>query len=158
MKKNIFLMLACLLVIFLVVFAFSSDRLIPQGIMGAGVTNLTNLELAGTLDVVGNTDLTGTLVYGANNLYPVGYDTSGEQMLVITQDLTQSEVIVTTGLSTITWALCTLCEDPEAATDAAFCTVSIATNVVTGKIWQADGSTASGEVDVCVNALVIGTP
>ena len=148
-----------ILVLVALVFGLSGcDALVPQGIMGAGVTNLTNLELAGTLDVAGNTDLVGTLNYGANNLYPVGYDTSGEQFLFVTQDLTQSEVIVTTGLSTITYALCTLCEDPAAATDAAFCTVSISTNVVTGKIWQADGSTASGEIDVCVNALIVGTP
>jgi hypothetical protein len=155
MKKNILLMLISLLTIFALA---GCDALIPQGLMGAGVTNLTNLELAGTLDVAGNTDLVGTLNYGANNLYPVGYDTSGEQFLFVTQDLTQSEVIVTTGLATITYALCTLCEDPAAATDAAFCTISITTNVVTGKIWQADGSTASGEANVCVNALIVGTP
>ena len=126
--------------------------------MGAGTTNLTNLELAGTLAVTGNTDLTGTLQYGANNLYPVGYGTSGERMLLVTQDVTVSEVIVTTGLSTITWALCTMCEDPAAATAGAFCTISITTNVVTAKVWQADGSSATNEADVCVNALVIGTP
>ena len=155
MKKIILLVLISLL---MMIALAGCDGLIPQGIMGAGVTNLTNLELAGTLDVAGNTDLVGTLNYGANDLYPVGYDTSGEQFLFVTQDLTQSEVIVTTGLTTITYALCTLCEDPAAATDAAFCTISITTNVVTGKIWQADGSTASGEADVCVNALIVGTP
>jgi len=155
MKHKILLILISLMVVFALA---GCDALVPQGLEGAGVTSFTNLEVAGTLAVTGNTDLTGTLQYGANNLYPVGYATSGERFLFVTQDLTQSEVIVTTGLSTITWALCTLCEDPAAATDAAFCTVAISTNVVTGKIWQADGSTASGEIDVCVNAMIVGTP
>ena len=156
MKKRIFLILVSLMIMLSLV--VSCDAIFPQGLMGAGVTNLTNLELAGTLAVAGNTDLTGTLQYGANNLYPVGYGTSGEEMMVVTQDVSVSEVIVTTGLSTITWALCTMCEDPAAATAGAFCTVTVSANVVTGKVWQADGSTATNEADVCLNVLVIGTP
>ena len=156
MKKTILIILAVLLVIAGAFFVY--DRLVPQGLMGVGVTNLTNLELAGTLDVAGNTDLVGTLNYGADNLYPVGYAASGEAMLVVTQDISVSEVVVSTGLSTITWALCSMCEDPAAATAGAFCTVSITTNVVTGKVWQADGSTATDEADVCVNFYIIGTP
>lgn len=155
MKKKILLVLISLVMILALA---NCDALFAQGLMGSGVTNLTNLELAGTLDVAGNTDLTGTLQYGANNLYPVGYGTSGEEMMVVTQDVSVSEVIVTTGLSTITWALCTMCEDPAAATAGAFCTVVVSANVVTAKVWQADGSTATNESDVCLNVLVIGTP
>jgi len=159
MKKNIFLLLACLLAIALVVFAFSGDRLVPQGIMGAGVTNLTNLELAGTLDVAGNTDLVGTLNYGANNLYPIGYVSSGQHVLLIAQDTTGSETVVTTPLTAIVWAMCTMCDDPTAAgSTGAYCTVSITTNVVTGNVWQDDGVTISDEADVCVNYIVSGTP
>ena len=156
MKKTILIILICLLVIAGALLVY--DRLVPQGLMGAGVTNLTNLELAGTLDVVGNTDLTGTLVYGANNLYPVGFASSGQELLYVIQDVTANEIIVSTGLSTITFAVCSMCEVPEVATDAAFCTIDVTTNVVRAKIWQADGSTSSNEADVCIMTLIVGAP
>lgn len=91
-------------------------------------------------------------------LYPIGYATDGEQMVAVSQDVTGSET-VTHGLTTVTWAMCNLAEDPAATAGAgAHCTVEVAANVVTAKVWQDDFVTAATEADVAVNILVIGTP
>lgn len=155
MKKTILLAVSVLLVIGLL---SACDVLIPQGLMGAGVTNFTNLELAGTLDTAGNTDLVGTLNYGADNLYSIGHSASGEQFVFGMQLITGTET-VTHGLTTVTYALCTMGEDPTSAgTTAATCSVTVAGNVVTLKTWQDDNVNASDEADVDIYYLIIGTP
>lgn len=156
MKKIMLLILSLLLAVGLLA---SCDALVAQGLMGAGVTNLTNLELAGTLDVVGNTDMTGTLVYSANDSYPVGYGTSGQQMVYGTESVTGT-LVVTTGLTGVTFALCSIGEDPAsgAADHLAPCTVAVAANAVTVEVWENDMITPSTEADVVVHWLAIGTP
>jgi len=133
--------------------------LIPQGITGSGLTNFTNLGLAGTLAVAGNTDLTGTLQYGSGNLYPVGYGTSGQEIIWGTESVTGT-LAVTTGLTTVTWALCTIGEDPAAgaADHLAPCTVTVSGNAVTAKVWENDMVTESTETGVVVHWLAVGTP
>ena len=161
MKKfwDRFFYVVMIVVVLLAITALAScDTLIPQGVMGAGVTNLTNLELAGTLDVGGNTDLVGTLNYGANNLYLIGHSASGEQFFFGVQNITTSET-VTHGLTTVTYALCTMAEDPTSGVgDAVFCTVAVSGNAVTLKTWQDDYVTGATEIDVAVMYLIIGTP
>lgn len=156
MKKILFLALSILLVVGLLI---SCDALVPQGLMGAGVTNLTNLELAGTLDVVGNTDMTGTLVYGADDLYIVGYGTSGREIIWGTESVTGT-LAVTTGLTAVTWGLCTIGEDPGAgaADHLAPCTVAVSGNAVTVQVWENNMITESTETGVVVHWLAIGTP
>jgi len=156
MKKAILIIVSALLIIGLL---SACDALVPQGIMGAGVTNLTNLELAGTLDVVGNTDLTGTLVYGADDHYIVGYASSGEQMVWGTESITGT-LEVTTGLTTVTWALCTIGEDPAAgaADHLANCTVAVSGNAVTVQVWENDQITESTETGVVAHWMAVGTP
>ena len=157
MRKQYLIIVFCIMVIALLV--VSCDALIPQGIMGAGVTNLTNLELAGTLDVAGNTDLAGTLNYGSGNLYAVGYGTSGQEMIWGTESITGT-LAVTTGLTTVTWALCTIGEDPGAgaADHLANCSVAISSDVVTVQIWENDMITESTEVGVVAHWMAVGTP
>lgn len=94
----------------------------------------------------------------AGGIYPLGFGTDGQQAVAVSQDITTSETI-THGLTTVTWAICSMAEDPAAAAGAgAHCTVDVTANVVTAKVWQDDFVTAATEVDVAVNVLVIGTP
>ena len=155
MKKYIWILISLLIVVAVIV---SCDSLFAQGLMGSGVTNLTNLELAGTLDVAGNTDLVGTLNYGANNLYVIGHDTSGEQFIYGTESITGTAEVAH-GLTTVTYALCTMAEDPTVgAGEGATCSLTISTNTVTVKVWQDDNVTAATETEVDVNYFIIGTP
>jgi len=137
----------------------SCDALIPQGLEGAGVTSFTNLELGGTLATTGNTDLTGTLQYGSGNLYPVGYATSGQQFKFGSSSITGTATAAH-GLTTVTYALCTIGEDPIAGASghSAICSVTVAANVVTVKAWKDDLITAATESGLTVYWLVIGTP
>jgi hypothetical protein len=141
-----------------------------RSIAGAGVTNLTNLELSGTLDVAGastltgattitgNTDIAGTLQYGADDLYALGFATSGQQVVYGTASITGT-LAAPHGLTTVTFCTAVMGEDPTAgAGDAAHVTVAVSANVCTLKAWQDDFVTAATEADVAVQWIVIGTP
>ena len=157
MTKQYLIIVFCIMAIAL--FVAGCDALVSQGIMGAGVTNFTNLELAGTLDVAGNTDGVGTLNYGTNSLYPIGYTSAGQQLVYGTESITGT-VEVTTGLTTVTWALCTIGEDPAsgAADHLANCTVAISSNTVEVQVCENDQITESTEVGVVAHWLAVGTP
>jgi hypothetical protein len=112
----------------------------------------------GTLEVDGNTTLDGTLQYGADDLYPLGYASSGQQAVYGTASITGTATAVH-GLTTVTFCLCTLGEDPTAgAGDGAMCTVAVSANVCTLKVWQDDFVTAATETSVDVHWVVIGAP
>lgn len=111
-----------------------------------------------TVSNAGNVDAAGTLQYGANNLYPVGYSASGQQLVYGTATITGTAVIAH-GLTTVTFCQATLGEDPTAgAGDGAHVTVTVAANVCTAKVWQDDFVTAASETNVDVHWLVIGAP
>lgn len=111
-----------------------------------------------TVSNAGNVDAAGTLQYGANNLYPVGYSASGQQLVYGTATITGTAVIAH-GLTTVTFCQATLGEDPTAgAGEAAHVTVTVAANVCTAKVWQDDFVTAASETNVDVHWLVIGAP
>jgi len=114
-----------------------------------------NTTITGTLTASGNTELGGTLKYGANDLSPVGNAASGLQLVTGSDDITGT-LQIDHGLTTVTWALCSMAQD--AVADAATCSVAIVTNDVTVKVWKADGVTAGSVTDVTVNWLVIGAP
>lgn len=106
----------------------------------------------------GNADIAGTLQYGANNLYALGHASSGQQAVYGTSTITGTATAAH-GLTTVTFALCTLGEDPTSgAGDGAMCTVTVSGNVVTVKVWQDDFVTAATEANVDVHWLVIGAP
>jgi hypothetical protein len=135
-----------------------------DAIVPLGTTNLSDLSLSGTLGVdgastlTGNTDVGGTLNYGTNNLYPVGYASSGQQ-LVYGTSLVTGTLAVSHGLTTVTFCLATLGEDPTAAgTTAAYVTTLVSSNTCTVKVWQDDMVTASDETNVDVHWLVVGAP
>lgn len=126
-------------------------------------TSLLVLETSDGTDVLtasnaGNVDVAGTLQYGANNLYPVGYATSGQQLVYGTAAVTGT-LVLPHGLTTVTFCSAVLGEDPKTGVgEAAFVTVAVAANACTAKVWQDDWTTASVETNVVVQWLVIGAP
>jgi len=87
----------------------------------------------------------------------LGFGTAGEVAVAATASFTTTGTVAH-GLTTVTWAVCTLAQDADDdAGDTASISVSISTNVVTVKAWQ-DNATAATDTDVDVNCLVIGTP
>ena len=118
-------------------------------IVSGTITGTGNVALEGTLDVG------GTLEYGGDDLNPVGYASSGQQIVYGTTVVTATAVL-THGLTTVTFCLAVLAEDPSAADfDSVHTTVAIAGNVCTAKNWQDDMVTASDDA-VWVSWLVIG--
>ena len=117
----------------------------------AGVSNLIEVRDAATPVFTVND---GGVVVGNVLLY----GSSGERAVSSTESITGTAT-VSHGLTTVTWALCILGEDPTAgAGEAAHVTVAVSGNTVTAKVWQDDFVTAATETDVDVHCLVIGTP
>ena len=126
----------------------------------AGVSVLFEVRDAATPVVAvnngGNVEMSGDLALGS--YYPLEYGTAGEVAVAASQDITGTAEVAH-GLTTVTWAVCTLGEDPSATSGhAAHVTVAISTNVVTVKAWQDDFVTEATETDVTTYCLVIGTP
>lgn len=124
------------------------------------------IQSGGTLDVQsgatstygGAVDIGGTLQYGASDLYPVGYVSSGQQAVYGTASITGT-LVAPHGLTTVTFCLATLGEDPTSGGgDAAHVSVAVSANVCTLKAWQDDFVTAATEADVAIHWLVIGAP
>lgn len=85
------------------------------------------------------------------------YATAGQQMVVGTSTGVTETVVANHGLTTVTFALCTLGEDVDTdADDPVVCTASVAANVVTIKLWEDDWSAAG--TAATVHWLVVGTP
>lgn len=142
--------------------AADAEQLVVQGFSTQTNSPLVVEQSTGTnvftVSNAGNVDAAGTLQYGADDLYPVGYSASGQQLVYGTSTITTTATAAH-GLTTVTWAQCTLGEDPTAgAGDAAMCTVAVAGNVVTLKTWQDDFVTGATETNVDVHWLVVGAP
>lgn len=128
------------------------------GATGCTLSNAGALQCNGAATVDGALDVGSTLNFGANNLYPVGYASSGQQLVYGSSTITGT-LAVPHGLTTVTFCQATLGEDPETgAGDAAFVTVAVAANVCTAKVWQDSWTDAATETDVVVHWLVIGAP
>jgi hypothetical protein len=123
-----------------------------------GVGSALGTTQAIGVDESANTDVAGTLQYGANNLYPVGFASSGQQA-VYGSSVVTGTLAAPHGLTTVTFCVATMGEDPTSgAGDGAMVTVVVAANVCTLKVWQDDFVTAATETDVDVLWLVIGAP
>jgi len=112
-------------------------------------------DLDGALAVAGNVDVTGTLQYGANDLYPIGFASSGQQTVYGTTAITGTATAAH-GLTTVTFCLCTLGKQQDAST--AGCSVVVSSNTCTLYTYEDDNTTQSTETDVPVHWLVIGAP
>jgi hypothetical protein len=112
------------------------------------------LGVTGAFTATGNTDLTGTLQYGANNLYPVGYASSGKA--IVTGQATTvavGSVGVTHGLSSVDSVQATVCQVPTTA--AAFANAVITATTVTLEGRDSTLSSRTNGVVICYT--VIGT-
>jgi len=109
------------------------------------------------LDVSGPASFGDTVTLSSSN-YPLEFASAGSEAIYGTDTITGTATAVH-GFTTVTFALCTLGEDPESGSgDAAMCTVAISANVVTLDIWQDDFVTAATETDVVIHWVVIGVP
>jgi hypothetical protein len=107
----------------------------------SGDLNLNdNVQITGTLDV------TSTIQFGADNLYPIGYASSGELAYAgASSSVTQTIVLSSThGATTaITYAACSVSDPDDDAGDPFLCKVSITDGDVTFQAVQDDGDDAS---------------
>jgi len=116
-----------------------------------GVSNLLEVRDAATPVFTVNDG--GTVVGNV-----LQYGSSGERLVASTISMTGTYT-VSHGLTTVTWAMCTMGRDPDDdAGDAAHMTVEVSGNVVLAKMWQDDFVTAATEAGVAAHCLVIGTP
>jgi hypothetical protein len=130
--------------------------------ISADTDDTINVEVSGADDFVITantlTASSGSSIVLASGAYPLGYATSGSQLVYGTSSITGTATAAH-GLTTVTFAVCTLGEDPTSgAGDGAMCTVAISSNVVTVKVWQDDFVSAATETDVAVHWLVVGVP
>lgn len=135
---------------------------VSGGVSASGSITTTNARVTGAASIEGNTAITGTLDvgstlnFGTDNLYPLGYVSSGYQLECgTTGTFTATKIVYTTGLTAVTFALVTQTTD-EAATAATLTAATPVTSTFTIKSWKADGATA-GDTGVVANWCAIGT-
>ena len=116
------------------------------------------VESGGEIEVQsgGTLDIQAAASLNVGSLYPLGYASSGKQIVCGTGTISDTAT-VTHGLTTPTYAVCSLGEDPgTGAGDVAVCSTAIAGAAVAVKGWQDDFSAAANtaSIDWCV----VGTP
>lgn len=99
--------------------------------------------------------LSGSSIQLATGNYPLEYASAGRQVVYGTSSITGTAT-ATHGLTTVTFALCTLGKQQDANT--AGCSLVVSSNTVTLYTYEDDNTTQSTEASVPVHWLVIGTP
>jgi len=94
----------------------SNQPAVNVGAAGTDFGTDGGLTLAAGLTVsAGNTDLAGTLQYGADNLYPLGYASVSQQIVCgTTAVFTATTQVAPTGLTTTTYVIATQITQPAA--------------------------------------------
>lgn len=117
------------------------------------ISNGTN----GTIALGGAVDVTGaSLQYGPNDLYPLGVDTSGFEIVWGSEVIT-GETAITHGLTSPVTALCTMGQAPSAAAGESYgCYAVVSGAVVTVTTVSSDATAAT--TGATVHWQVIGTP
>lgn len=138
--------------------AVSSGAINATSIVNTGTSDLQGnvSDSAGDFTIADNADVTGTFNYGADNLYPLGFATSGFQIVCGEQTITGTAAIAVSGLTTVTTAIATLATDPGAAAGNPFI-VSIddpTTSTLTINVWQDDAT--AGATGALVHYCAIG--
>ena len=124
-----------------------NDETIDNYPDGTVAITATNVVANGTFDV------SGTLNYGTDNLYPVGYASSGTALVGGVTATFTGTTTVASGLTTVISAVCVPYSVAVAA--AATCGADWSGATVTLRSWKADGVTA-GDVGTTVNYLIFG--
>ena len=123
----------------------------------AGNADLTTINNSGgDLDINDNVDITGTLQYGADNLYPLGVSSSGFQAVWGSEIITGA-IVITHNLTSPVWADCEMGQAPSAVAGESFdCYVLISGAVVTVTTISSD--TIDATTGATVYWEVKGTP
>lgn len=136
----------------------TSGDIEATNITAGGAVEAASLTLSGDLladngTLTGTLDVGSSLNFGANSLYPVGYDAAGYAFGFGTDTVTDTLVLTHANVTTPTIGLCTLGEDPDA--DEALCTISIAGTTATLKLWATSAITP-GSAGTLVHWMIIG--
>lgn len=89
------------------------------------------------LGVAGDLEVEGALVFGADGLYPLGYASSGQQIVCGSATLTGTLEITPTGLTALTYVVASQVTDPAATAALLTVTDSTATSFILSS-WEAD--------------------
>lgn len=102
-------------------------------------------------------DTSGTILYGANNTYPLGYASSAQQIACVSATITGTASVTVTGVTTPTFGIATLVTDPgTGAGDPAMVTFDApTTTTLQVNVWQDDFTTAATVV-ATVHVCAIG--
>jgi cytoskeletal protein CcmA (bactofilin family) len=119
-----------------------------------GTVSAADLTASDDLVVGDDATITGTLTFGANNLYPLGFGTDGYQMVLGSSTVTTTTVI-THGLTTPLYGFCTM-SGSLTDNEEQKCSVGISGADVTAYVWKEDGT--AGDSGVAVFWQVFGTP
>ncbi len=113
-------------------------------------TSLLVLEQSDGTDVatvsnVGNTDVAGTLQFGADDNYALGYASSAQELACVSTSITGTAAVAVTGVTTPTFAMVSMVTDPgTGAGDPAMVTFDApSTTTVVVNVWQDDFTTAA---------------
>lgn len=99
-------------------------------------TNVLSVSNAGNTVVTGTLDVVSTVNYGSDNLYPLGYATSGQQIVCGTTGVfTETTSVSVSGLTTVTYVLALQITDP-ANTAAIISVDQPTTSTVTFNSWS----------------------
>lgn len=118
-------------------------------------TSLLVLEQSDGTDVTtvsnaGNTDVAGTLQFGADDNYALGYASSAQEVACFASSITGTRSLAATGLTTATFVIATLITDPGAGAGAPFIVSADAptTSTVIINVWQDDATAATSVATV----------
>ena len=119
-----------------------------------GTVSAADLTASDDLVVGDDATITGTLTFGANNLYPLGFGTDGYQIVLGSSTVTTTTVI-THGLTTPLYGFCTM-SGSLTDNEEQKCSLGISGADVTVYVWKEDGTAGNSGVDVFWQ--VFGTP
>ena len=132
-KKKYLKILGWALVVLAIIIADLAGVRLPVGIDDAPPPPIYDAVLEDDTTFTSLAIATGGDLKLASTNYPLEYGSSGYEAVYGTTDITGTGT-ASHGLTTVTFALCTLGEDPTAgAGDGAMCTLTVSGNVITLK-------------------------
>jgi len=124
------------------------------GVAGAADFSATDDLISADDTIVGDdlvvtdaADVGGLLNYGANNMYPLGYATSGQEIVCATTTITgENQAVTVSGITTVTHGFAWLITDPGTGAGDPFMVTTDAPpgdGTIVVNVWQDDVSAAA---------------